>query len=94
MKLQGAGIYADKSLRVQGNTRLNGNVGVRREAHPKVGLIVDGAGLSKGIETEGALIYADKGLTVNGPTILNGETRVNAKTYFYKQVGFKIQKRR
>ena len=44
-------------------------------------------------ETEGALIYADKGLTVNGPTILNGETLVKAKTYFYKQVAFKNQKK-
>ena len=38
-------------LHVEGTSRLNGNVGVRREAHPKVGLIVNGAGLAQGVET-------------------------------------------
>ena len=32
-------------------TKLNGNVGVRRDHHPKVGLILNGSGLTVGMET-------------------------------------------
>ena len=57
VETSGAGIYADKKLHVNGplfvngTTRLDGNVGVKRDPHPKVGLLVNGSGLSVGMET-------------------------------------------
>tara|TARA_B110000977_G_scaffold199923_1_gene288730 strand:+ start:797 stop:1642 length:846 start_codon:yes stop_codon:yes gene_type:complete len=38
-------------LEIKGNLKINGNVGVRRDPHPKVGLIVNGKGLTWGLET-------------------------------------------
>ena len=88
VETQGAGVYADKklhvngpshvsgTLHVSGTTRFDGNVGVKRDPHPKVGFIVNAAGLTVGVETQGAGVYADKGLHVNGTTRLDGNVGV------------------
>ena len=64
-------VWHDSHLRgdvkMESNLKVNGNVGARRDLHPKVGLIVNGAGLAQGVETVGAE-FADKSLRVHGTT--------------------------
>ena len=68
-------------LEIKGNLKVGGNVGVRRDPHPKVGLIVNAAGLLVGVETQGAGVYADKSLRVQGNTRLNGNVGVRREAH-------------
>lgn len=63
-------------LTIKGNLRVDGHVGVKREPHSSVGLIVNGKGLAFGIETAGAGAYIDKKLLTVGNSELKGNVKV------------------
>ena len=69
-------LYVRRNSKIGGDLKVNGNVGIRRNPHPKVGLIVNGRGRVNAIETVGEGIECDKRLRVSGTSQFNGNVGV------------------